>query len=90
MDDNLSDRMASTNKRGRGRPPKAEVESRPPPVPADPVPMPLGRPCPACGRAMIPKILRSVSPELKYCSCTLCGKGFKMYLAGGRWLAQVL
>ncbi len=90
MDDNLSDRMAAPKNRGRGRPPKTEVENRPPPIEAGPVPLPLGWICPCCGRGMVPKVLRSVSQELKYCSCTLCGKGFKLYTQGGKWLAQAL
>ncbi len=90
MDENIPNRMSSPNKRGRGRPPKEEVENRPAPIEAGPVPLPVGWICPCCGRGMVPKVLRSVSPGLKYCSCTLCGKGFKLYTQAGRWMGQAL
>lgn len=85
MENNIQNRQASPKK--RGRPTKAEIESRPVPIPADPIPLNVGRICPCCGRGMVPKVLRSTE-NVKYCSCTLCGGSFKMWIEAGRWLAQ--
>ncbi len=91
MDENIPNRMTtSAKKRGPGRPTKAEIDARPAPIPADPIPLPVGRICPCCGRGMVPKVLRGTNTE-KYCKCTLCGGSFKMWIEGARgWLAQRL
>jgi hypothetical protein len=92
MDNNTDNRMTTPRKRGPGRPPKAEIEARPPATPlVDNVPLPVGMICPCCGRGMVPKILRS-DDAAKTCTCTLCAKRFKISRAksGSGWLAQPL
>ena len=88
MEQNINNRQA----RGRGRPTKAEVESRPAPVEAvTNVPVPVGTICPCCGRGMVPKVLR-VEASKRTLLCTLCARRFKMFLPDGgkRWLVQPL
>lgn len=71
-------RMADTEKRGRGRPPK-EAE-RPPAVEAETVVIPdrvLPCMCPKCGRGQQPRTVRRRPNGIRDCSCALCGKEFE-------------
>ena len=76
----------------RGRPTAAEVETRLPPVPELPVELPVaGMVCPCCGRAMVPRRLKTLPQGSTYNKCSMCGGTFRRYLGeGGSPMLQVL
>jgi hypothetical protein len=77
MENNPSNRMASTRK--RGNPGSEEILARGQPEPLVEIgtaapKLPTVKPmiCPCCGRGMTPKIVRT-EPTKRYINCTLCG-----------------
>ncbi len=75
MQDAVYNRMEPTRK--RGRPPKAVIEARPAPEPVVVVEVVLppvqGIKCVACGRGMVPRILRT-DPKRRTVNCPFCGR----------------
>lgn len=72
--DEVPNRMATTKRRG-GRPTNAELDKRPPFKVAEHEELPavMGVRCLGCGRAQVPRILRTEGRKRRI-ACSMCGR----------------